>query len=91
MENELHKAFADRRVNFVNERREFFSSPRRRCGRCCSRRSADCWSSATTSRRWNTTRVGDAGPTLCTQPPSRRGVRTTRDNGRSGCRWNALT
>lgn len=24
LENELHKAFADRRVNFVNERREFF-------------------------------------------------------------------
>ncbi|GEP32564.1 hypothetical protein NSZ01_03320 [Nocardioides szechwanensis] len=39
LENELHKAFADRRVNFVNERREFFSLPRRRCGRCCSRRS----------------------------------------------------
>lgn len=24
LENELHKAFADRRVNHVNERREFF-------------------------------------------------------------------
>ncbi|WP_433210168.1 GIY-YIG nuclease family protein [Dactylosporangium sp. CS-047395] len=24
LEHELHKAFADRRVNFVNERREFF-------------------------------------------------------------------
>jgi hypothetical protein len=24
LENELHKAFADRRVNFINERREFF-------------------------------------------------------------------
>ena len=24
LENELHKRFADRRVNFVNERREFF-------------------------------------------------------------------
>jgi hypothetical protein len=24
LENELHKTFADRRVNFVNERREFF-------------------------------------------------------------------
>lgn len=26
LENQLHKAFADRRVNFVNERREFFFS-----------------------------------------------------------------
>jgi len=24
LENELHKAFAERRVNFINERREFF-------------------------------------------------------------------
>ncbi len=48
LENELHKAFADRRVNHVNERREFFFARPTTFVSCLRRSSETSWSSTRT-------------------------------------------
>jgi hypothetical protein len=62
LENDLHKAFAARRLNFVNERREFSSLPPPKYDKSSKRRPAAYWNSPSGPMPPSTTRARAGGP-----------------------------
>ena len=62
LEHELHKTFANRRVNVINERREFFSPLPPRSAKSSWKRPVDSWSTRKGLKRPSTSRAWAAGP-----------------------------